>query len=142
MTDGDLDPDLTRWVEESLGGRIARSTRAPTGGSRATYLVDVEREAEVVPVVVRVEGDGSFTGTELSLSREAVAYRALASTDVPAPAVLAERPNGSAVILERVPGTEALDELSEAERSGVMEDWPDPAPGPRRGPGGSTGRRS
>lgn len=119
------DPELARWVEHALEGSIVRCRSAPTGGSRTTYLVDVQHPDGVLEVVVRAEGRGSFTGTELTLSREAVAYRALSATRVPVPAVLAERADGSGVILERVPGTDALDHLTEEERTRVLDDFVD-----------------
>ncbi|MFI5040381.1 MAG: phosphotransferase family protein [Acidimicrobiales bacterium] len=115
-----MDPDLAGWVARSLGGTITSARRTATGGSRTTYLVDVVRDTHAMPVVVRVEGEGSFTGTELSLAREAVAYRALAGTPVPVPAVLASSEDGSALILERLPGTDDLSTLDAVDRDSVF----------------------
>ena len=119
----DHDPELGRWIESSLGGRILRSHRTAIGGSRTTYLVDVESHDAIDAVVARCEGQGSFTGTELTLAREATAYRALAATPVPSPAVLAQRDDGSCVILERLQGTHDLETLDEAERASSMDDF-------------------
>jgi aminoglycoside phosphotransferase (APT) family kinase protein len=119
----DQDPELSRWIESSLGGRILRSHRTAVGGSRTTYLIDVERDDGIDAVVARCEGQGSFTGSELTLAREATAYRALAATPVPSPAVLAQRADGSCVILERLEGTHDLDALDEVERATAMDDF-------------------
>ena len=119
----DQDPELSRWIESSLGGRILRSYRTAIGGSRTTYLVDVGRDDGIAAVVARCEGQGSFTGSELTLAREATAYRALAATPVPSPDVLTQRDDGSCVILERLRGTHDLDALDEAERASAMDDF-------------------
>jgi hypothetical protein len=87
-------------------GAVRNVRRTVTGGSRLTWLSEVVRDGAVLPVVVRVEGDGSFTGTDLSLAREAVAYRALGTTGVPVPGVLAVNDDGTAVVLERLPGSD------------------------------------
>jgi aminoglycoside phosphotransferase (APT) family kinase protein len=119
---GDLDtitPELLRWIESTLHGRVTRCERASAGGSRITFLADVAVDDGVLPVVVRVDA-GAFAGTELSLRREAVAYRALGPTEVPVPVVLAEHDDGTSLILERLPGTHDLEALPEHERAAVM----------------------
>ena len=74
-----MDDTLRSWVEETAGGRITAMTRPPAGGSRELYFVDVERDdGATVSLVLRCEGGGSFSGTEIAPAKEAVVYRALA----------------------------------------------------------------
>src|SRR5436190_20799030 len=104
-----MDDALRSWVEDTIGGHIVGAARPPVGGSRELYLVDVEqRDGTVLPLVVRCEGGGSFAGTEVSPSKEAVVYRALEDTSVPVPRVLALAADGATLVMERVPGTDDL----------------------------------
>jgi len=121
-----LDDELRRWVEQAAGGSVGACRRTASGGSRDTYLVDVITAAHgLVPLVLRVDGAGSFTGTEVSLVREAAVYRALAGTAVPAPGLVAISADGRAVLLERLPGTDDLSGLADDERRAVLDDFID-----------------
>jgi aminoglycoside phosphotransferase (APT) family kinase protein len=118
-----LDPALAQLVESSAGGRIVRAERAGTGASRVTWLVDVERAGEVIPLVLRCDpGDGPLSGTELTLEREARVYRALAATPVRIPRLLAVAPGGGALLLERAPGSDAFAAVREPERKQALAD--------------------
>jgi aminoglycoside phosphotransferase (APT) family kinase protein len=120
----ELDGELARWVESVAGGSIARATRTFGGGSRITWLVDVDRRGVQVPLVLRVEtGAGSFSGSELSLHREAVVYRALQATPARVPRLLGEEPQGRALLMERAEGTSELHRLPEAEVDAVLDDF-------------------
>jgi aminoglycoside phosphotransferase (APT) family kinase protein len=118
-----LDPELAAWVEAQLGRRVVASTRTTTGGSRTTWLVDLDGSSEPPSVVVRVEGDGSFTGTEVSLAREIVAFKALENTPVPVPKVYATRADGAAVIVERLAGTDDLATYSAEDRAAIIDEF-------------------
>ncbi|MBW8827180.1 MAG: phosphotransferase [Acidobacteria bacterium] len=88
--------------------------RTSSGGSRESYFVDVARPGgEVVEALLRVEAGGSFTGTEINVSKEAVVYRALGSAGVRVPKVYGLAPGGAAVLLERVAGRGDLGETPE-----------------------------
>jgi aminoglycoside phosphotransferase (APT) family kinase protein len=86
----------------------------------------VERaDGTVLPLVLRCEGGGSFAGTEISPSKEAVVYRALEPTSVPVPRVVGLAPGGAALLMERVPGSgdfAALDEHARRETMGSFVD--------------------
>ena len=70
-----MDDELRAWVERSVRGRVVVADRAPGGGSRELYLVDVEQpDGTVLPLVLRCEAGSSFTGTEVSPAKEAVVY--------------------------------------------------------------------
>lgn len=118
----DLDPAIGRWVESALGGTVDGCVRTTSGGSRLTYLAElIDGDGARHPIVVRVEGQGSFTGTELSLEREAAAYRALGSTPVPVPQVLAVADDGGAIVLERVAGSDDLSSLPADQIDSVLD---------------------
>ncbi|MEX1008698.1 MAG: phosphotransferase family protein, partial [Acidimicrobiia bacterium] len=121
-----MDDTLRAWVEETAGGRITALSRPPAGGSREAYFVDVERaDGVVVPLVLRCEGGGSFAGTEISPTKEAVVYRALEHTDVPAPRVVGLAPDGAALLMERVPGSGDFTDLDERTRGETMRSFID-----------------
>ena len=87
------DPRTRDWVEDVSGASIRSGRRASSGGSRETYLLDmVTPDGTSLPLVLRMEEGGSFTGTEISVGKEAVVYRALAATKVPVPRVLGVAP--------------------------------------------------
>ena len=76
------------------------------GASREAWLVDVERDDGTTCDLFlrRDNGTGPMQGTPYTIGREATVYRALASTPVPVPAVVASHPDGNTVLLERVEG--------------------------------------
>jgi aminoglycoside phosphotransferase (APT) family kinase protein len=121
-----VDDALRQWVEANADGRVVGEERPAVGGSRELYLVDVERhDGTVVPLVLRCEGGGSFSGTEISPAKEAVVYRALVGTAVPTPRVLALAPNGAAMLMERVPGSADLPPLRTDARTATMRSFAD-----------------
>jgi aminoglycoside phosphotransferase (APT) family kinase protein len=117
---------IRAWVEEAAGGRITEVTRPAAGGSRELSFVEVAgRDGAVVPLVLRREGGGSFAGTEISPAKEAVVYRALESTPVPVPRVVALAPDGSALLMERVRGSADFAALDGTERDETMRSFVD-----------------
>jgi aminoglycoside phosphotransferase (APT) family kinase protein len=102
------------------------AARPAVGGSRELYLVDVETpDGAVVPLVLRCEAGGSFTGTEISPAKEAVVYRALEHTAVPVPRVVGMAPGNAALLMERVPGTTDMSQLDATQQARAMEHFID-----------------
>lgn len=121
-----MDADRRAWVEEVTGAPVVSWSRPASGGSRDTYLVDVAAPSGAAShLVVRVDHGGSFTGTEITLAREAAVFRALAPTPVPVPRVLAVAPDGQAVLLERLEGTDDLSALDDTTRRAALDDFVD-----------------
>lgn len=121
-----MDDDMRKWVEQETGGKVVDTQRPPGGGSREMYLVDIETpDKTVVPLVLRCEAGGSFTGTEISPAKEAVIYQALEGTAVPAPRVIALAPGGAALLMERVPGTGDISTVDVAGQAAVMDSFVD-----------------
>lgn len=111
-----MEPRLRAWVEQVLDGELRDSRRGFAGGSRELWFIEVEREGARCPLVLRQEtGVGAFAGTPLSLQREATVYRALHGTDVPVAELVAASPDGSALVLEHLPGRSRLDDVSDAD---------------------------
>jgi aminoglycoside phosphotransferase (APT) family kinase protein len=101
---------LTAWLERTLDGRVLDWRRLVAGNSRTTWAVDVERGAERLELVVRIDaGDGPFSDTPLTLAREAAVYRAVQGHGVPIPATYGYDADLDAVALERVAGEPAWD---------------------------------
>jgi len=102
------------------------AARPAVGGSRELYLVDVETpDGAIVPLVLRCEAGGSFTGTDISPAKEAVVYRALEHTGVPVPRVVGMAPGNAALLMERVPGTTDMSQLDAAQRARATEHFID-----------------
>ena len=97
-----LEPARRAWIESALGTPVEAARPIGQGASRATWLVEL---ADREPVVLREEtGQGPMAGTPLDLAREAVVYRALGSTTLPVPAVLAVADDGAALLLAHARG--------------------------------------
>jgi aminoglycoside phosphotransferase (APT) family kinase protein len=119
-----VNDDIRAWVERETGGRILGAQRPPTGGSRDLFLIDVERpDGSTDPVVLRLETGGAFTGTPISLRREAAVYRALEGSAVPVPRLVAFADDGSALLVERLAGTPDFRSLDAAEREQTYADF-------------------
>lgn len=117
----ELSPDLRRWVEAETGSTVVSAEPIGRGASRRIWAVALGAGGEVV---VRVDtGDGPVAGTPLTLAREAAAYHALAGTDLPIPRLHAVHPDGTALLLERAPGDERLEALTDTEGHAVAEDF-------------------
>jgi aminoglycoside phosphotransferase (APT) family kinase protein len=117
-----MDEQRRRWIEETLDGRVVGETRGLIGGSRELWYLDVEGRTGPVAAVLRVEtGTGVFAGTDMSLAREAVVYRALQGTPVPIPALLGMSDDGSAILLDRLPGTSRTRGLPADQAASVLD---------------------
>lgn len=115
-----LSAELIAWIEAESGARPQHASRLAGGGSRVTILVDAERpDASALPLVLRLEGGGSHSGTSFSLEREYRVYRALAGRDVPVPRAYGLMDDGSALLMERLEGTADFRSMSAADRAGV-----------------------
>ena len=102
---------------------MTRLDRVGYGASRATFIADLQDGRSLV---ARVDtGDGPMAATELSLAREAEVYRALQGTLVRIPALHAVAPGGTALLVDRAPGSHVLDDLDEEHRLMVFADYVD-----------------
>jgi aminoglycoside phosphotransferase (APT) family kinase protein len=114
-----LDDGLREFAERELSAPLAAAERVGAGASRVTWLLRTQAGAEWV---LRVDtGDGPVAGTELSLAREATAYRALQGRGVRIPALRAARED--ALLVERAAGSPELDSLTARQRAALMLDY-------------------
>jgi aminoglycoside phosphotransferase (APT) family kinase protein len=84
--------DLQAWLGASACGRVTAWEQLTAGNSRTTWLATFEADDGdgARRVVVRSEaGDGPFSGTELSLRREATLYQALTGSGIRMPELVA-----------------------------------------------------
>lgn len=94
-----LPAGLRGWIEGAAGGRVVKSVSHHEGASRSAWNVDVACDGGPRPLFVlqdKREGGGS--------ARDAVVLRALASSGVPVPEVVAADEARSAILLSRLPG--------------------------------------
>jgi len=98
---------MTRaWVEQVTGGTVTAWDPVGEGASRAAFAVDVATPEGSRRLLLRHEGGtGPTAGTELTLAREAVVYRALAETGVRIPAFVALSDDGQDLLMERAEGS-------------------------------------
>ena len=116
-----LSPDLRAWVEAEMGSAVVVAEPIGRGASRRIWGIALESGEEVV--VREDTGDGPVAGTPLTLSREADAYRALATTDLPVPPLRAVHRDGTALLIERAAGDDQLKGVADAELRSVAEDY-------------------
>ena len=115
--------DIEGWIAASTGGTVRSLHRVGYGASRATFIAEMDEGPDLV---ARVDtGDGPMADTELSLAREAEAYRALAGTGVRIPRLHAVAPDGLALLADRAPGTHELQDLSDDARRQIDDDYLD-----------------
>ena len=114
--------ELAEWIGREAAQPVRRLDRVGYGASRATFIADLGGD----DLVARVDtGDGPMAGTELSLHREAVVYRALAGTGVRIPRLRAESVDGTTLLIERASGTHEMTALADADRFVVYDDYVD-----------------
>ena len=98
------DDALAAWVRSVTDAVELRIERRTGGASREGYAVDVRTvDGAERALWLRVDfGAGPQSDTRYSLRREAAVYRALAGTPLRVAGFVAEHPDGSAFLLERV----------------------------------------
>ena len=115
-----MSPELSAWIAKVSGARPVRSRRLAGGGSRVTVLVDAElADGSALPLVLRLEGGGSHSGTSFSLEREFRVYRALEGRDVPVPKAFGLMADGSALLMERLEGTSEFRQMAAEDQAAV-----------------------
>lgn len=98
-------------VARLLGGEIDAWEPLVSGNSRSIWSADLRRDAQALRLVARIDGgDGPFSGTPLTLAREAAVYRALQGRGVPIPAIHGFDEALSLMVLSRAEGEPAWDD--------------------------------
>jgi aminoglycoside phosphotransferase (APT) family kinase protein len=122
MSDGGLDPRLVEWVGSATGGTVTRLERALA--RREAWIVDVAKaDGSSLELFLRVAHEGDPANSAAALDKEASIVRALASTDVPVPGVLASDAKSHAVLFERVGGRTDLHHTASSEQDVVYRHY-------------------
>jgi aminoglycoside phosphotransferase (APT) family kinase protein len=105
------------WIREHLGARVISIARQARW--RAAWLVDVERDGILLPLVVRGER-GADIPMQFPLRHEMSLQRTLAEHGIPVPTVYGWIEELPAYVMARVEGQPGFDGLSIEERDAVM----------------------
>ena len=106
---------LRRWIEETAGGRISRSSRQPT--VREAWAIDVARpDGTTAELFLRCDrGEGFGINAQFSLEREARVLGALGKTLVPVPGIWGYTRVHKAILMDRMPGRNDFDRIADPE---------------------------
>jgi aminoglycoside phosphotransferase (APT) family kinase protein len=97
---------LRRWLGDVCDGQVTDWGQLVSGNSRESFAATVQAREAPLRVVVRHDGGGGpVAGTELSLQREAVVYRALASSGLPIPRIYGVSTSLQAIAISMMPGS-------------------------------------
>ena len=119
----DLPDGMVEWVAAVGGGEITRLERHVA--RREAWVVDVTRpDGSVLEGFLRLERQEVPPDSSSSLARETRVIEALATTDIPVPAVHGRNDELRATLFERVPGRSDIDKVDDpAQQRAVMEDF-------------------
>lgn len=96
---------LRAWVETVTGGTIAAWHQISGGNRCLSWAVDVATPAgATAELYLRYQPPRPPSAEPYTVWREAEFYRALAGSDVPAPALVSVHPTSQAILTERSPG--------------------------------------
>lgn len=109
---------LSGWLRELVGGDVV-SVRPVVAGTRASWSVDIVRDGENVPVIVRRTRDTLQIYGDAT--REALIYKALVNTPIPVPTIYGIDETRHLVAAQRVDGTDDLRGLDAGSRETVSD---------------------
>ena len=107
------------WLEQNIGGEIGEFRRQPRW--RPMYFVDVVRDGEVLPLLIR--GDRPDVPLIFPLEHEMLTQRLIQECGVAAPKIYGWCDDPRCIIMERVPGVPHFDGVSDPDRKAVMHDY-------------------
>jgi aminoglycoside phosphotransferase (APT) family kinase protein len=114
---------LRRWVAKVSNGEVTGWRQLVSGNSRQSFVAAVRVGGRDLELVVRHDGGGGpVAGTELSLEREAVVYRALAGSGVPVPRLYGVSSSLQAMAISLMPGSPADPERALGDLLGRLSD--------------------
>jgi len=118
--DADFSDHVKSWLTRILGGDVGPIVPI-VAGTRSSWTVDVGRNGEAVPVIVRRTRDTLQIYGDAQ--RETAIYSALGPTPVPVPEIYGIDDAYNLVAVQRVPGTDDLSQLSEPARERLCDDF-------------------
>lgn len=111
---------ISRWISEHLGARVATITRQARW--RAAWLVDAERDGEVLPLMVRGERTEDIP-MQFPLRHEMTLQRTMGEHGIPVPTVYGWIEELPAYVMARVDGQPGFGGLSNEQRDALMSDY-------------------
>ncbi len=122
-TKHDLPDGMIEWVADTGGGEVTRLERHVA--RREAWVVDVTRpDGSVLEGFLRLDRHDVPADSSTSLVRETKVIEALATTDIPVPAVHGRNDALRCTLFERVRGRSDIDELDDpVQQRAVMEDF-------------------
>lgn len=112
---------ITAWLEGDLGGTVVRIERQARW--RPAWWVDLERNGEVLPLCVR--GDRLDSASAFSLEHERTFQTLLWEGGVKVAQVYGWSDDPKAYVMDRVPGADNFEGVSDDLRRSAMEDYVD-----------------
>lgn len=103
-----IDAPFRAWIEREVGAKLIRVDRfTHAGRSRSIWALHVQSAGgAALPLILKREvGGGPFTGTAITLGREAAVLKALEGSGVPIPRIYAVSRSGDDVVMERLSGS-------------------------------------
>ena len=112
---------VVEWLQREVGGRVLRCERQARW--RPAYFVDLERGDDVIALYVR--GDRVDSPSAFPLEHEFLYQSMLADRGIPVAAVRGWCDEPKAYVMDRLPGRFDFEDVPDAERQAVMEDYID-----------------
>jgi hypothetical protein len=118
----ELDPQtraVAEWLTDNVGGKVLSIERQARW--RPQWIVDVERDGEVLPLMVR--GERFDTDMTWALRHEADFQKVMEDIGVKVPKVWGWIDDPVAFVMDRVPGSNWTKELPEDERDRIVDEY-------------------
>jgi hypothetical protein len=113
--------EIVRWLERDLGGKVVHLERHARW--RPAWWADLEQDGELLRLCVR--GDRLDSPSAFPLDHERRYQELLWERGIPVARVYAASDDPKAYAMQRVPGADNFDGVSDVERANVMEDYID-----------------
>lgn len=112
---------IMTWIEGNLGGKVRHLERQARW--RPVWWVSLEQEDGIQELCVR--GDRIDSPSAFSLEHEMIFQSILQNNDIPVARVHGWCDNPRAIVMDRVPGRDNFEGVSDDERRRAMEDYVD-----------------
>jgi aminoglycoside phosphotransferase (APT) family kinase protein len=110
---------VARWLEQRFGNPVRSIERQPRW--RPVWIADVERDGEVLELMVR--GERTDTALTFPLDHEMRFQELLYERDVPVARVYGWIDEPRAYVMARIPGRPDFAESSDAERDAIVDEY-------------------
>jgi aminoglycoside phosphotransferase (APT) family kinase protein len=112
-------PAVIAWIEQQLGGKVVSSARQARW--RPMYFVDLERDGETMPLLVR--GDRIDTVMMFPLEHEMLLQKLMFEHGIAVPRVYGWIDEPRCYVMDRIVGTFGFENETAEERASVMREY-------------------